>query len=115
MGKGGGWWGDTPMHVVKPYVVTYAVFRLYHPPSRSKNDRCSPICDGMKTKNRIFDNSGELHSHQKMRRARAVATPAQAAEAEAATTTEGMETRRETNSASSSEAEAEASNQNTGR
>ncbi len=32
------------MHVVKPYVVTYAVFRLYHPPSRSKNDRCSPMC-----------------------------------------------------------------------
>ncbi len=45
-GQGGGWWGDTPMHVVKPYVVTYAVFRLYHPPSRSKNDRCSPMCDG---------------------------------------------------------------------
>ncbi len=44
MGKGGGWWGDTPMHVVKPFVVTYAVFRLYHPPSRSKNDRCSPMC-----------------------------------------------------------------------
>ncbi len=43
-GQGGGWWGDTPMHVVKPYVVTYAVFRLYHPPSRSKNDRCSPMC-----------------------------------------------------------------------
>ncbi len=42
----GGWWGDTPMHVVKPYVVTYAVFRLYHPPSRSKNDRCSPMCVG---------------------------------------------------------------------
>ncbi len=43
MGKGG-WWGDTPMHVVKPYVVTYAVFKLYHPPSRCKNDRCSPMC-----------------------------------------------------------------------
>ncbi len=26
MGKGGGWGGDTPMHVVKPYVVTYAFF-----------------------------------------------------------------------------------------
>ncbi len=44
MGQGGEWWGDTPMHVVKPYVVTYAVFRPYHPPSRSKNDRCSPMC-----------------------------------------------------------------------
>ncbi len=32
------------MHVVKHYVVTYAVFKLYHPPSRSKNDRCSPMC-----------------------------------------------------------------------
>ncbi len=42
--RGGGWWGDTPMHVVKPYVVTYAVFKLHHPPSSSKNDRCSPMC-----------------------------------------------------------------------
>ncbi len=25
-GQGGGWWGDTPMHEVKPYVVTYAFF-----------------------------------------------------------------------------------------
>ncbi len=32
------------MHVVKPCVVTYAVFRLYHPPSRSKNERRWPMC-----------------------------------------------------------------------
>ncbi len=32
--RGGGWWGDSSMQVVKPYVVTYAVFKLYHPPSR---------------------------------------------------------------------------------
>ncbi len=64
-GQGGGWWGDTPMHVVKPYLVTYAVYRLYHPPSRSKNDRCSPMCDAMVAKSPSqtrFSHHSDLYS-----------------------------------------------------
>ncbi len=57
--RGEGWWGDTPMHVAKPYVVTYAFFRLYHPPSRSMTV-ARPCVAGNRLELRCFNKDNNM-------------------------------------------------------